>query len=157
MKNYLKSVCFGALMGIALIPIMFLQIYYWAGQEQYLYEISRIKNLECLLIITPILGILIITFAKILVNLGSSLENSNKTIKESIKYWIIQLFIMYGSLSLVAAIPELVSIFSENIKILITLNYCLGLIFAAVIFIIIKVFEVRKINKKIREINLKKE
>lgn len=151
MKKYLKSVLFGILIGFSLIPIMFLQIYYWAGYEQYLYEITRIKNLECLLIVTPIIGILIITFAKIFVNLGNSLENSDKNVKGSIKYWIIQLLIMFLCISFVSAIPELVSVFSENIKILISLNYGLGLILAAIIFIIIRGLEIRKINKKLNK------
>ena len=79
MKKYFKSALIGFTIGLTLVPILFFELFYIAGEEIYITQISNFKNFQTINISLILFGI---TIAIIFTAVGNIYKNLNKTNKD---------------------------------------------------------------------------
>ena len=145
MKTILKNALIGALIGLVMVPIIFMEIYYFGGQNAYLSEVIHFKNLQNTIIILMIYGL---TFG-IILTLPTFIKKV-KCIKSSeikdVLQMIISVILVIIQLSIVSFLK-----LSEIIDTLITFNTVIFFVISAIVFIIYNSIQVKIINKKIKE------
>lgn len=155
MKKILKNIAISILISIAVIPAILLQIYYLGGENYYYLEISNIKNLENLIIFMIILGAWLGFCLTLFVNTVINGEKSESSIKKATLVFVVKIIFILALVCLGFLIPELFHLFSETMVGIIQLNICIIFIILMMANIIRESSEIRKINKKLKEIHKK--
>lgn len=165
MKKYLKTGILGVIIGLALIPIIYLELYY-IDTGSYMKELTNLSNInvlkELVLIIIVIgfsTGLLIASFLEFLEK-NKKIEFKNNQFSNSIAK-CLKLIAMFFIIILVQAVfikwidtYIFNKILSEEVIQLIILDVICSLPVCSILFVInqaIKYIEVNKINKKLKE------
>lgn len=165
MKKYFKNGVFGVIIGLALIPIIYLELYY-IDTGSYMKELTNLSNInflkELILIIIVIgfsTGLLIASFLEFLEK-NKKIEFKNNQFSNSIAK-CFKLIAMFFIIILVQAVfikwidtYIFNKILSEEVIQLIILDVICSLPVCSILFVInqaIKYIEVNKINKKLKE------
>ena len=165
MKKYLKNGVLGVIIGLAFIPIIYLELYY-IDTGSYMKELTNLSNInvlkELILIIIGIgfsTGLLIASFLEFLEK-NKKIEFKNNQFSNSIAK-CFKLIAMFFIIILVQAVfikwidtYIFNKILSEEVIQLIILDVICSLPVCSILFVInqaIKYIEVNKINKKLKE------
>ena len=144
MKNYLKNALIGALLGLMVIPVTLMELYYWGGNNAYLTEIVYFDNFQMMVLSTIIYGCLIgilLTF--------SNFIKKVKYINEDLKN-VLQVFIVVILVTVVLYVFPYFNL-SEIVNKLIIFNTVILIIIIIVSVLIYNSIQINKINKKIKE------
>lgn len=168
MKKYLKNGVLGIIIGLALIPIIYLELYY-IDTGNYMKELVNLSNInvlkELILIIIVIgfsMGLLVTSFLEFLeTNKKVEFKNnqfSNSLIK-CLKLIATLFIVIVAQIVSVKLIDTYIfsNILSDNIFQLVILNIVCCVPVCSVLFVfsqLIKYIEVNKINKKLKEKNI---
>ena len=144
MKNYLKNALIGALLGLMVIPVTLMELYYWGGNNAYLTEIVYFDNFQMMVLSTIIYGCLIgilLTF--------SNFIKKVKYINEDLKN-VLQAFIVIILVTVLLYVFPYFNL-SETVNKLIIFNTVILIIIIIVSVLIYNSIQINKINKKIKE------
>ena len=144
MKKYLKNALIGSLLGLLIIPIMLIELYYWGGYEAYLSEVVYFNSFLNTTISTMVFGGLIgilITF--------SGFVKKVKYINEDVKN-VLHIVIITVLVSIMLYVTSCFNL-SETVDTLTTFNTVVILIVLMISVLVYNSIQVKKINKKIKE------
>lgn len=164
MKKYFKNGVLGVIIGLALIPIIYLELYY-IDTGSYMKELTNLSNInvlkELVLIIIIIgfsIGLLIASFLEFLED-NKNIEFKNNQFSNSVAKCLKLIAIFFITILAQTLLVKLIDtyifnkILSEDVIQLIILNVICSLPVCSVLFVIhqtIKYIEIAKINKKLK-------
>ena len=149
MRNLIRTIFVGVLIGIAILMLSYLGIYYIEGQDVFEKEILQLAQgtvLQNQLIVVAFYGSLFATVMSIVTKL---VENKNKTSYKPILGCI--LFVIVGCILIF--LLNYMGQFSENIKSMIIISTVLVLAVYPIVKCVTIFIEQFIINKKIKEKN----
>ena len=85
----IKNSLIGALIGLLMVPIILMELYYFGGQDAYLSEVISFKNLQNIILTTVIYGF---TFG-VLITLPTFIKKV-KSIKNSETKEVLQMILL---------------------------------------------------------------
>ena len=152
MKNYVKNALIGFVVGLLLIPITFVELYYAGGGEMYLKEVVTFENYMCISVIVPIYSALIGLALTAFVNIASTLKDKEWNLKSSIRVSFKLLIALLAAILAVYLVSQLfINKVSESIQALINANSIISMFSILTVHAIEEGKEIRKINKKLKE------
>ena len=152
MKNYVKNALIGFMVGLLLIPITFVELYYAGGIEMYLKEVVNFENYMCISIIIPTYSTLIGIALTAFVNIASTLKDKEWNLKSSIRVSFKLLIALLAAILAVYLVSQLfINKVSESIQALINANSIISMFSILTVHAIEEGKEIRKINKKLKE------
>ena len=154
MKNYLKNALIGFIVGLLLIPITFVELYYAGGIETYLKEVITFENYMYINFIIPIYSTLIGVALTTFVNMVSTLKDKEWDLKSSIRVSFKLVIALLAAILAVYLVSQLfINKVSETVQSLINANSVISMFLILTVHAIEEGIEIRKINKKIKEKN----
>lgn len=152
MKNYVKNALIGFMVGLLLIPITFVELYYAGGIEMYLKEVVNFENYMCISVIVPIYSTLIGIALTAFVNIASTLKDKEWNLKSSIRVSFKLLIALLAAILAVYLVSQLfINKVSEAVQALINANSIMSMFSILTVHAIEEGREIRKINKKLKE------
>ena len=152
MKNYVKNALIGFMVGLLLIPITFVELYYAGGIEMYLKEVVNFENYMCISVIVPIYSALIGLALTAFVNIVSTLKDKEWNLKSSIRVSFRLIIALLAAVLAVYLVSQLfINKVSESVQALINANSIISMFSILTVHAIEEGKEIRKINKKLKE------
>ena len=152
MKNYVKNALIGFMVGLLLIPITFVELYYAGGIEMYLKEVVNFENYMCISVIVPIYSALIGLALTAFVNIVSTLKDKEWNLKSSIRVSFRLIIALLAAVLAVYLVSQLfINKVSESVQALINANSIISMFSILTVHAIEEGREIRKINKKLKE------
>jgi len=152
MKNYVKNALIGFMIGLLLIPITFVELYYAGGIEMYLKEVVNFENYMCISVIVPIYSTLIGLALTAFVNIVSTLKDKEWNLKSSIRVSFRLIIALLAAVLAVYLVSQLfINKVSESVQALINANSIISMFSILTVHAIEEGKEIRKINKKLKE------
>ena len=152
MKNYVKNALIGFMVGLLLIPITFVELYYAGGVEMYLKEVVTFENYMYISVIVPIYSTLIGIALTAFVNIASTLKDKEWNLKSSIRVSFRLIIALLAAVLAVYLVSQLfINKVSESIQALINANSIISMFSILTVHAIEEGKEIRKINKKLKE------
>lgn len=152
MKNYVKNTLIGLIIGLILVPITFVELYYFGGETAYITEIIYFKNFINIFIVMPVFGVFVGITTRFLGNIIMKFDDKEFSIKRSLILGLKLLIYIIIIVFLLSIISELLMTkISETVISLIILNITITIIFLMIGSIVIDSIRIRKINKKLKE------
>lgn len=151
MKNYVKNALIGFVVGLLLIPITFVELYYAGGVEMYLKEVVTFENYMCISVIVPIYSALIGLALTAFVNIVSTLKDKEWNLKSSIRVSFRLIIALLAAVLAVYLVSQLfINKVSESVQALINANSIISMFSILTVHAIEEGKEIRKINKKLK-------
>ena len=152
MKNYVKNALIGFMVGLLLIPITFVELYYAGGIEMYLKEVVNFENYMCISVIVLIYSTLIGLALTAFVNIVSTLKDKEWNLKSSIRVSFRLIIALLAAVLAVYLVSQLfINKVSESVQALINANSIISMFSILTVHAIEEGKEIRKINKKLKE------
>ena len=152
MKNYVKNALIGFMVGLLLIPITFVELYYAGGIEMYLKEVVNFENYMCISVIVLIYSTLIGLALTAFVNIVSTLKDKEWNLKSSIRVAFRLIIALLAAVLAVYLVSQLfINKVSESVQALINANSIISMFSILTVHAIEEGKEIRKINKKLKE------
>ena len=152
MKKYVKNALIGFVVGLLLIPITFVELYYAGGVEMYLKEVVTFENYMYISVIVPIYSTLIGIALTAFVNIASTLKDKEWNLKSSIRVSFRLIIALLAAVLAVYLVSQLfINKVSESVQALINANSIISMFSILTVHAIEEGKEIRKINKKLKE------
>lgn len=152
MKNYLKNALIGFIIGLLLIPITFVELYYAGGIEIYLKEVVNFENYMCISGIVPIYSVLIGIALTAFINIVSTLKDREWDLKSSIKVSFKLVIALLAAVLVVYLVSQLfINKVSDAVQALINANSIISMFSILTVHAIEESIEIKKINKKLKK------
>lgn len=151
MENNIKKILNNFSIGVLVLIISYIMLYFIGGEYLYSLELNSLLNIKSLLIQTVLSGVLYIIFMQMIKCTSDFTSNKKEnTYSDLFKYLekFIGLLIVFCILSSIFEIPE-------NVWSIYVFNLVMIMIFIVIISSIIQIKEVKKINKALKDRNKK--